>query len=668
MKLNTQTLTLTQLLLLTTSLATAQGTTLTVDVTATSDQAVSAPAAERFLDRAAARLRTARTNLTVERVEGPITLGELDMHVFVASVMDSDGNKTVVALDAAGNAIDLDAARAEDNALATARRGKLSRRLAERIAADGVSEPQLVALWVTAPSVEDLREGHAHLISELQRSGPLDADMVDSMRLDYFASIAARVAPATRVAAERLRNAGFEVLGHDEYVPLVFVRGAAAELDRMAQDTGVESVDWAGMEYAERLNIANAEVRANLAWTASGSTTGVGARVAIVEAGAVCTTNPNLTVAATRIPAPFPSAHTTGVASCVASRDARGFGVAPGASILSANGADFFTGSTNVATQMPGSVAAITWAIGRGADILNLSYGAASPTATLSAFDRYLDYVARYLATTVVVACGNSGQFAGDPGAGFNQISVGAFNDAGNAAWAGESMAWFSSHRNPSTGVEAPQVAAPGVGINMQSCDANGFTYVSDGTSFSSPLVAGEAALIVSRDAALKSWPEAVRAIVMATAWHNIEGSAALSGMDGAGGIDARASVLVTGRGRGTGFQYGTLTASSFDAAGNARAQTAYVPAGRQVRACLSFDSVVTGATYASDALVSDLDLYVYGPNGQLVAWSVSGVNPFEVVQFTAATSGIYTVMVRRFRLGSTSEFYGTALSVSTDI
>jgi subtilisin family serine protease len=338
------------------------------------------------------------------------------------------------------------------------------------------------------------------------------------------------------------------------------------------------------------------------------------------------------------------------------------------ATLLSANGADFATGATNVATQMPGSVGAISWAINNSADILNLSYGAASPTATLSAFDRYLDYVGRYLATTVVVACGNSGNFAGDPGAGYNQIAVGAFDDRGNSAWSGELMAGFSSHRNPSTGLETPQVAAPGVGMQMGACSANGFDYVSSGTSFSSPLVAGQAALIVSKQPVLKSWPEGVRAIVMATAWHNIEGARALSSLDGAGGIDARAAVLVSSRGRGRGYQVGTLTASSFDVNGYVTSQVAPASAGQRVRVSLSFDSVVTGAAYESDRLVSDLDLYVYGPNGQLVASSLSALNSFEVVEFTAPQSGNYTVRVRRFRLGNSSEYYGTAFSVSSDI
>jgi subtilisin family serine protease len=103
----------------------------------------------------------------------------------------------------------------------------------------------------------------------------------------------------------------------------------------------------------------------------------------------------------------------------------------------------------------------------------------------------------------------------------------------GASFWTGERMAAFSSWQNPTTGVETPQVAAPGVNISMLTCNAPSWTgYTSSGTSFSSPIAAGVAALVVSKQPALGSWPEAVRAIVMATAWHNIEGAARLSSKD----------------------------------------------------------------------------------------------------------------------------------------
>ena len=76
--------------------------------------------------------------------------------------------------------------------------------------------------------------------------------------------------------------------------------------------------------------------------------------------------------------------------------------------------------------------------------------------------DRYLDWVVRSSAKTVVSACGNSGTFANNPGAGFNQIAVGNFDDKGTPLWSDDRMNPTSSWMNPSTGVETPQVVAPG--------------------------------------------------------------------------------------------------------------------------------------------------------------------------------------------------------------
>ena len=230
-------------------------------------------------------------------------------------------------------------------------------------------------------------------------------------------------------------------------------------------------------------------------------------------------------------------------------------------------------------------------------------------------------------------------------------------------------MATSSSWKNPSTGVETPQVAAPGVNITMLKCASPWWGYTQSGTSFASPLTAGECALIVSKQPALGSWPEAVRAIVMATAWHNIEGLARLSSKDGAGGIDALAGFRVASRGKGVGFNYGTLLSTSFDANGYYQTQVASAAAGQSVRVCLSFDSTPSGGpAYTQDNLMCDLDLYVYGPTGALVASSTSSIQPFEVVHFSAPSTGNYTVKIRRFSFTGSSEYYGTAFTTSADM
>jgi len=66
---------------------------------------------------------------------------------------------------------------------------------------------------------------------------------------------------------------------------------------------------------------------------------------------------------------------------------------------------------------------------------------------------------------------------------------------------------------------------------------------------FSAPQVAGEAALLIHRNPQLRNWPEALRAIIMATATNNVDGPTGIpTGQelkDGAGGINADLADIV---------------------------------------------------------------------------------------------------------------------------
>jgi hypothetical protein len=300
---------------------------------------------------------------------------------------------------------------------------------------------------------------------------------------------------------------------------------------------------------------------------------------------------------------------------------------------------------------------------------MNLSYGERNPGPTVTAFDRYLDWVVRNQARTLTIACGNSGTlsgYAGNPGAGYNAIAVGNFDDRGSAGWSGEVMNPSSSWRNPTTGVEPPQVAAPGTRIQMLSC-SGGTNYLANGTSFSAPIVAGAAALMQSARPSLGSFPEAVRAILMATAWHNIEGATALSSKDGAGGINAKSAWAVAYR---TGSHaYGTLRSTSFGHVNQYVAQRTFATAGQRVRCALSWNSTPSGApSYSTNNLLADFDLAVYRPDGILVAYSTRALQPFEIVDFVAPTSGFYEVWIYRRRFNGTLEYFGTAMTVSADM
>jgi hypothetical protein len=69
------------------------------------------------------------------------------------------------------------------------------------------------------------------------------------------------------------------------------------------------------------------------------------------------------------------------------------------------------------------------------------------------------------------------------------------------------------------------------------------------GTSFAAPQVSGLAALVMTRTGQTRA-PELIKAIIMASAVHNIERDSRLSDRDGVGGIDGSLAYAVASHGR----------------------------------------------------------------------------------------------------------------------
>jgi hypothetical protein len=193
----------------------------------------------------------------------------------------------------------------------------------------------------------------------------------------------------------------------------------------------------------------------------------------------------------------------------------------------------------------------------------------------LDALDRYFDAVIAAEFVTITKSSGNRGSgqtcsyensdsFITSPGRGYNVITVGSEWDHDTFRWSDDTMSGFSSARNPenpdgSVGDrEKPEVVAVG---ESQECDQDGNgpqppnppmppppwvgPWGNAGTSFAAPAVAGEAALLMERRNALRNQPAAVKAIVMASACHDIEPPAVpdfsdgIDDRDGAGAIVA---------------------------------------------------------------------------------------------------------------------------------
>ncbi len=621
----------------------------------------SAPDPACFRQVAAERLGLDASDILLGRVEGPVRLHDAGLVLFVASAADPEGqHKVVIALDAEGRCFDLEAARAADRSLARTRRGKLSRALHEQMTSHPEGERLDVVAWIPAPDLFALRDARIELIDGLAAEGRLTAELCEFHQRELAREVLERIRPLTTDAAERLEALGLEVSGWAEDAPMVYLRADAAELAGIQESPLVDSLDWAGELYTPRQDVAFQTIGANFSHFPSppyAPIKGYGAKVAIVEGPAPCKTNPWLQVAASRVPFNGESAHTTGVASCVKSKLATVPGIAPEATLIAADGA----------VSLASTQGAISWVVTQGAQVLNLSMGATYPSSTVGTLDRYLDFVARNNCKTVVSAVSNSGTYSqpyvGTPGSGYNQIAVGYFDDRNTSNESDDSIAPKSGWLNPSSGVDSPQLVAPGHNITMLS---HSYLQTASGTSFAAGLVSGTAALTISGRPELGMKPEGVRALLMASAWHNLESSPTLSSMDGAGGVEAGFATDALKHWKYGDVFTGVLTKSSFDASGmytvgkfSAIQTNLSKP---DYRVCLAFNSTPT-ADYSQNPLLADLDLFVYDPNGNLVAWSLSSLNPFEVVQFTVGSFGEHTVKIKKYGFAGSSERFGVGVS-----
>lgn len=183
-------------------------------------------------------------------------------------------------------------------------------------------------------------------------------------------------------------------------------------------------------------------------------------------------------------------------------------------------------------------VEAVRWAAqDKGCTVISQSFHRQPPldvfdeqtVGTLSFDDIYKDWLAvHYPYPTIVHAAGNDTpnmEYVNHKG--FNTINVGSHTDDAR------SMNNFSDFKNP---------ISPRMDRELSELSANGDQVAAvgesmSGTSFAAPAVAGTVALMQEAAPALKSWPEACRAILFASCKRNIRGGTWWD--DVAAGVDA---------------------------------------------------------------------------------------------------------------------------------
>jgi subtilisin family serine protease len=574
----------------------------------------------------------------------------LGRSVHELKVRDARGAIHGIALDDALRPVDVQELAAAERAARRRRDGALDPSLAEQLQ-QFPSVPHPVILWL----VDGSSTRRARTPPNAERATPTQIDEA------YAENEKARTAAlAGQIAAmlERLRKVD-PAARADGASPAIYMSANAEALQTLARDPDINRIYPQLRATSEMGDVAKQTT--GISALQLGGLKGDGVRIAMTEEEgrvepASLLLNPILqdsaNVCATT------SAHTTEVASIIKGRRITIFGVTVGVDGAAPNVELRVGGSCsgNTSELQDASTRAADW----GARVISMSWGHDTQNIASGA-DRFYDDMVFNRWRTVVKSAGNracatpgdpsSGAGSGmttSPGLGYNVIAVGGFDDRDTPTWSDDSVYVCSSFANPISthnDREKPELSAPAVNLTVATVGPANLT-VDSGTSGASPIVASAAALMIQRSARLAVWPEIIRATLMATATHNIEGSRRLSDIDGAGGLNAGEAVSLaqdTQRTGGTWYTCDSSTATPLDLA------TLTVSPRTRQRIVLSWDTDPSYSDYGSQPS-ADIDLEVVDSNGRVLAASRSFDNTNEIVDFSTFQSATMTVRAIKFR------------------
>jgi hypothetical protein len=339
--------------------------------------------------------------------------------------------------------------------------------------------------------------------ADLTASGATEVATFDSVNV-----VSARVSEQalTRIASDRA------VLGvaSDAHVSAVGGGKNGKDLDRVGSASTKDSIG------IEAINASNA-------WP---FTTGAGVVVALMDSGIGA--HPDLpsgkVIARVDLvddgaPGLDPAGHGTHLAGIIAANGATFRGVAPSARLVDIRVLDA-SGSGTLANVVAGFDWLLKQRVALGIRVLNLSFGTTQRSSYHADLLAALAESAHFAGITVVAAAGNDGDDLGTiatPGADPFVITAGSFDDQGTPAEQDDRQSAFSSRGPTRDGFTKPDVLAPGrrvvslrsagsqmgpaqpdQGPGKSGKQSNSLYTRMSGTSVSSAMVSGVAALVLS--------------------------------------------------------------------------------------------------------------------------------------------------------------------------
>jgi hypothetical protein len=550
------------------------------------------------------------------------------------------------ASDRQGRSVDLDALRRAEHAERSRRNGKLAPELLEELALLHADSPVEVVFWLQCSDAPDWRS----LIEQARASGSdVEAARREARDLaaDYFAA-------RTAEFGQFCREQDWTVTQTLGAWPVVYVVLPAGEVPGAAQHPLVDEAYFCFQETFTEQEHAQRTMRTPLVWASGLTAAGSPVKTMVNDPDHVTKNNPYLPPVVWIYGSGGVGSHASACAGNIAMDDGSMRGAAYGLpQIYSADG----TGDS-------GAPSSWNAAISNGIDFGNCSWWNGSK-GQIVYLDRFFDYTIRNFGVMMFKSTGNQGNtsepYTTTPGNGYNSTNSGSYNDGNDFSWGNDAMASYSSYWDPAEGHEKPELASPGDDVDTTGTS----TYYTSfgGTSSASPLTCGVATLLASREPALRGRPEAVKAILMASAWHNVEGDDVLSEYDGVGGVHALAADRVARDGH---YHTASLTAADFANPANAYEVTFLAAKGNEVRLCGLWFSTANSA-YSTDVLNMDLDLVVLDPTGNVVASSANAANSFEILKFTPTKTGAHTARLVAQRFDGVSEPFALAWSSRYD-
>jgi hypothetical protein len=597
-----------------------------------------------------------------------------DQKFWCAKVVDKESDNIYgVYIDPDGSIVgDLRKVEKEEQEAYKNKYGKLAPDLYNRL--QKVTDPNEtieVGIWLTPVDSEKIIDEviSKHPDVKTTKGKPMrDTDMekYDIVYKEIMAAKEEAGALKVKPIMDYLESKGFTVKCVSKVPPIVAAELPKSEILALQEREDVDTI-YLSKVYEPEINTAVPTIRAHKTWNEGYN--GTGRKVAIVEGDGVDFSNPYLN-GYMRPGQTDKGSHATECAGVAASTDQTYRGVAHGTTILSAN-ADSWSDND--------LINASKWALSEGADVLSCSFGH-DTNLQMAYLDRYYDSVIWEKWRAVAKSAGNRGCVPWpfqpnyeitSPGLGWNVITVGGTNDSDTSDWSDDGRYPCSSYKDPISphgDRNKPEVSA--VADRIQSTEPASYGQwitrendEKDGTSYAAPAVAGEIAVLISKSSTLHAWPEATKAIVMASAIHDTYNGGSGHGCDyidnkeGTGTVDvAQAYKTVDNGCYGLGSY---VTEADFPKYINF-----YASEGEKVRFVICWDSHTDWEHNTSkDTLGADLDLKIKAPNGNTMGTSNSWDNSFETVEFTAPMSGTYKAKITEWRFDAGWEWLAGAWS-----